>query len=78
MHRAFSREGWACRGPVLVFTARTDHLEALSFVVGEITIERLDGACESSEEEVFPEELIDIWQSVHTPDHVMSSGRMQA
>ena len=78
MYRALSREGWAWRGPFPGVPARTNYLEALSFVVGEITVERLDSACESPEEEVFPEELIDIWQSVHTPDHVMSSGHIGA
>ena len=54
------------------------YLKALSLVVGKITIEGLYSAGESSEEKVLPEELINIWQSVHTPDHVMLLGRFQA
>ena len=51
-------------------------LKTLAFVRGKIAIECLNGSCESSEEQVLLEELVNVWQGIHiqiTSQHGPSS-----
>ena len=51
-------------------------LKPLAFVCGKIAIECLNASCETSEEQVLLEELVNVWQGIHiqiTSQHGPSS-----